>query len=414
MGSETMAAYSYKVADKTGKIIKGTLTAEDEKSAAHILQNKGYLPIKIYQTESRPDSAEAKLAKWYAAVFQRISSKDVMVFTQDLAVLLGAGLPVDRALSIMIDAIEKDRFKAVIGDILKSVKAGTYLSDAMAKHPEAFSDFYVNMVRAGESGGVLEDILNRLGIFLETYQETREYVVSAMIYPAFLILICGVSLIVVLTFVIPKISVVFAGLGGALPLSTRILLTLSETMKKLWWLIPVGIGAMYFIFIKYYQSPGGRLKVDRFKLRLPLVGELVTRIETARLTRTLGVLLKSGVPILQALNLVRAIISNRVISTTMKDIYERVKEGDRFSNSLENANILPTLGVQMILVGEESGRLDDMLIQVAQTYEKAVRETVKRLIGLLEPVMILLMGLVVGFIVISMLMGIFSVNEMPF
>ncbi|MCP4576674.1 MAG: type II secretion system inner membrane protein GspF [Deltaproteobacteria bacterium] len=409
-----MAAYSYKVADESGKVIKGTLTADDEKSAARILQNKGYLPIQIYPTESRSDSAEARLAKWYTAISQRISSKDVMVFTQDLAVLLGAGLPVDRALSILINAIEKDRFKAVIDDILKSVKAGAYLSDAMAKHPEAFSDFYINMVRAGEAGGVLEDILKRLGIFLETSQETKDYIVSAMIYPAFLALICGVSVIVLLAFVIPKFSVVFADMGSAIPLSTTILLSLSEMLKKGWWVIPIGIGAMFFIFMRYYKAPGGRLKVDRYTLRLPLVGELVTKIETARFTRTLGVLLKSGVPILQALELVRAIIGNRFISNTMKDIYERVKEGDRFSHSLEDISILPTLGVQMILVGEESGRLDDMLIQVAQTYEKAVKETIKRLIGLLEPMMILLMGLTVGFIVISMLMGIFSMNEIPF
>ncbi len=197
-------------------------------------------------------------------------------------------------------------------------------------------------------------------------------------------------------------------------MSTKLLLALSEGLKKGWWIIPTGIGAVLFIFMRYYRTPNGRLKVDRYTLRLPIVGELITKIETARFTRTLGVLLKSGVPILRALELVRAIISNRFISITMKDIYERVKEGDRFSHSLENANVLPTLGVQMILVGEESGRLDDMLIQVAQTYEKSVRETIKRLIGLLEPVMILLMALMVGFIVISMLLGIFSMNEIPF
>jgi len=409
-----MTAYSYKVADESGKIIKGTLTAEDEKSAVRILQNEGYIPIQIYLTESMSASAEARLAKWFTAISQRISSKDVMVFTQDLAVLLEAGLPVDRALSILIDAIEKDRFKSIVGDILQSVKAGTYLSDAMDKHPKAFSDFYVNMVRAGETGGVLDDILKRLGIFLETSQEIKEYIVSAMIYPAFLALICGVSVIVLLTFVIPKFSVVFADLGGAVPMPTRILLGISEGLKKGWWVIPIGIGVVYFSFIRYYKNPNGRLKVDRYKLRLPLVGELVTKVETARFARTFGVLLKSGVPILQAIELVRAIIRNRAISNAMKDIYERVKEGDRFSHSLENAGILPTLGVQMIRVGEESGRLDDMLIQVAQTYEKAVRETIKRLIGLLEPMMILLMGLIVGFIVISMLLGIFSVNEMPF
>ena len=409
-----MAAYAYKVADASGKITKGTLNAEDERSAVRKLQNQGYIPIRIQLSDGGSDFAKTKLTKKLVSPFNRISSKDVMVFTMDLAVLLEAGLPVDRALSILIDLIEKERLRAVIEEILKSVQGGAYLSDAMTKYPEAFSTFYVNMVKAGEIGGVLEDTLKRLGLFLEASQELKGYIVSSMIYPAFLVMVGGLSLVVLLAFVIPKFSVIFSDLGAALPLSTKLLLNLSTGLKNWWWLVPFIMGACWILWDRYSRTYGGRIRIDRTKLRLPIIGKLITKIETARFARTLGVLLRSGVQILQALELVRDIIGNSVIAGAMKSVHARVKEGDRLSKSLEDAGILPSLGIQMIMVGEESGRLAEMLLQVATNYEKETRETIKQLISLLEPVMILFMGLVVGFIVIAMLMGVFSMNEIPF
>jgi general secretion pathway protein F len=409
-----MAAYSYKATDTSGKIIKGTLKAEDEPSAVRVLQNQGYIPIRIHLMEGDPETHETRLTKWSASLFHRVSSKDVMVFTQDLAVLLQAGLPLDRALSILIDVAEKERFREMIRDVLKSVQGGAYLSDSLARHPEAFSDFYVNMVRAGEIGGVLADVLKRLGLSLESSQELKDFIVSAMIYPMFLVLVGGASLVVLLTFVIPKFSMIFSDMGTALPFSTKVLLTLSTGLKEWWWLIPIVIVAAWTLYSRYSRSPSGRYRMDQFKLRMPMMGDLITKIETARFARTLGVLLKSGVSILQALELVGAIIANKVIAGAVKDVHIRVKEGDRLSASLADVNILPSLGMQMIVVGEESGRLEDMLLQVAGSYEKSVRESVKRLTSLLEPAMILFMGLVVGFVVVSMLMGIFSMNDIPF
>jgi type II secretion system protein F len=409
-----MAAYSYRVTDTSGKIIKGSLEAEDEPSAVRKLQNQGYIPIRIHLMEGSLDATETKLTKWLTSFFHRVSSKDVMVFTQDLGVLLKAGLPLDRALSILIDVAEKDRFRAIIRDVLKSVQGGAYLSDSMTKHPEAFSDFYINMVKAGEIGGVLPAVLERLSLSLESSQELKDFMISAMIYPTFLVFVGGASLVVLMTFVIPKFSMIFSDMGTALPFSTKILLTLSSGLKEWWWLIPIVIAAAWFLYYRYSGSPIGRYRLDQLKLRLPMVGKLIMRIETARFARTLGVLLKSGVSILQSLELVRAIIANTVMSGAMKDVHARVKEGDRLSKSLEDADILPSMGLQMIIVGEESGRLEDMLIQVAGSYERSVRESVKRLTALLEPVMILIMGLVVGFVVISMLLGIFSVNDIPF
>ncbi len=409
-----MTAFSYRVADRSGKIIKGTIKAEDETGAVHLLQNQGYIPIRIHLMEEDSGTVDTKLTKWLASLFCRVSSKDVMVFTQDLAVLLKAGLPLDRALTVLIDVTERDRLKTIIHDVFKSVQGGAYLSDSMIKHPEAFSGFYINMVKAGEIGGVLPEVLERLSLSLESSQELKDFIISAMIYPAFLVLVGGASLIVLLTFVIPKFAMIFSDAGTALPFSTKVLLTLSTGLKGWWWLIPIVIAVVWFLFTRYSRTPKGRYHLDRLKLRLPMMGELITRIETARFARTLGVLLKSGVSILQSLELVHAIIKNAVMAGAMKDVQAKVKEGDRLSKSLADAGILPSLGLQMIIVGEESGKLEDMLLQVAGSYEKSVRENVKRLTALLEPVMILIMGLVVGFVVISMLMGIFSMNDIPF
>jgi len=409
---KTMSVYSYKAADTSGKIVRGSLEASDEKEAAGRLQEMGHIPINIRQSgkSSGKLGADVNILSFFA----RISNKDVTQFTRDLSALLEAGLPVDRALSILTNITEKKKFREIVRDILRSVEGGSYLSDAMAKYPDAFSDFYVNMVRAGEAGGVLEAVLERLGLFLESTQELRDYVKSALVYPVFLVFAGGISVIILMTFVIPKFSLIFSDLGQTIPLSTRILLDLSEWLRSYWWTLLGSAAVLYFVLLHYIGTPGGRLKADRCKLAFPFVGGLVRKIEVARFARTFGTLIRSGVPILQALDLVRDIIGNRVIAETMEKVRERVKEGERLSAPLEDTGIFPSLAVQMITVGEESGKLDEMLLRVAENYEKIIRNMIKRAISLLEPVMILVMGLVVGFIVISMLMAIFSMNDMPF
>lgn len=411
-----MPLYSYKATDNIGKIIKGSLEAADESGAAGRLQDMGYIPINIRQTGKGRETSGSILKDDLNtfSLFARVSTKDVMLFTQDLSALLKAGLPVDRALSILTEVTEKEKFRGVIRDILKAVQGGSYLSDAMGKYPDVFSEFYVNMIRAGEAGGVLESVLERLGVFLEGAQELRDYVKSALIYPVFLVFVGGISIIILMTFVIPKFSIIFEDMGHAIPLSTRILLGISDGLRSYWWIILAGLCAIYILIRQYSKTFTGRLKLDRFKMKLPIAGEMVKRIEIARFARTLGTLIKSGVPILQALDLVKDIISNKVIAGSMGEIHDRVKKGERLSKPLGDIGIFPSLAVQMITVGEESGRLDEMLLRVAENYEKVVRNMVKRFISLLEPLMILVMGLVVGFIVISMLLAIFSMNEMPF
>jgi len=409
-----MAVYAYKAADDQGKTTRGSMEAADEAAVVAGLQAKGYLPIRIQLAEaSPPGRALGRLlqgTRWGAPV----TGRDLTGFTRDLATLFGAGLPIDRALHILIDATENPRFKPVIQSMLEDVQGGSYLSDAMVKYPRIFSKYYTNMIRAGEVGGVLEAVLGRLSVFLEESQDLRDYVRSAMIYPIFLVVVGGLSVLILLTFVIPKFAVIFADMGHALPLSTRLLLGFSTFLRDYAWAITLILIAAGFALSRWLRTPAGRYRTDRLKLRLPVWRDVVQAMETARFTRTLGTLIQSGVPILKALMLVRDVIANRVMADAVETIQDRVKEGDSMARPMASTGCFPPLAVQMVTVGEETGTLDRMLLKIADSYDKHLRSLIKRLINLMEPVMILVMGLVVGFVVISMLMAIFSINELPF
>lgn len=406
-----MTLFSYKAADAGGNVVRGTLEAEAEKEAVARLQAMNYIPIRVEPAGAATGRFHINLDVDLSALLQRINAGDILMFTQDLHVLLEAGLPVDKALSMMIQVSEKERFKDLVSDILKNVQGGNSLSDALTRHPRHFSRLYVNMVRAGEAGGVLPAVLNRLGQFLESAQELRDYIKSAMVYPLFLVFVGGISIVIMLTFVIPRFSVIFSDMGRTIPFSARMLLNISHGLRTWWWLILALTAAGVFLARGYLKTPAGRLKVDRYKLKAPIFGNVVRSVEVARFSRTLGTLIRSGVPILQALGLVRDIITNKVIAGMLQTVYERVKEGETLSRPLHQADIFPALAVQMIAVGEETGKLDQMLLRVADNYDRSVRNMIKRLVSLLEPVMILIMGLVVGFIVISMLLAVFSMND---
>ncbi len=405
-------SFVYKATNPTGKVVSGNLEASGTKEAVSMLQDMGYIPIRI-----SPAGGHGWLnvdLSQSLSLFQRVSTKDVVTFTEDLSTLLGAGLPVDRALTILIDVADNGKFKDIIGDILKTVQGGSYLSDALGKHPRVFSTFYVNMVRAGEAGSVLESVLDRLSIFLENSQDLRDYIKSSMVYPLFLVFVSALSIIVLLTFVVPQFSSIFSDMGQTVPATAQFLLGVSNMLKHYWFVILGGLGASCYFFMRYARTPSGRLKIDQYKMKLPVIADFVKKSEVARFTRALGTLTESGVPILQALKLVTDIVSNQVIARSMTNVYNRVKEGERLSKPLDDMGLFPPLAIQIITVGEETGKLDEMLLRVADNYEKVVRNMIRRFISLLEPAMILTTGLIVGFIVISMLLAIFSMNEMPF
>lgn len=385
-----------------GTIVEGVIDAADEKAAIERLKNTGVIPLKVA-------APKEGIKKRFTL---RSAKGDLLTFTTELSALLSSGVPLDRSLNILSGISESKEMKNIIQSILKSIREGSSFSDALQRHPEVFPKIYINMIRAGEAGGVLDVVLDKLNEFLESRKELKEHVFSAMIYPTILIVTGGISVIVLLTYVLPKFTVIFAELGGSLPLPTQILLAFSNNLKSYWWIVLSLFITGWFIFKHSIKSDTGRYKWDSFKLKL--MGDVIRKLETARFCRTLGTLLKSGVPLLQALNNAKDVINNQVIASVIDDVSKGAKEGKGIAFPLTNTNVFPPLALSMIKVGEETGQLDTMLLKVASTYEKSLKEAIKRFISLLEPVMILTMGLIIGFIVVSMLMAIFSVTALPF
>ncbi len=404
-----MAQYLYKAATLDGQTVEGFMDGRDEENIVQNLHQLGYIPIRIISTQEKRPSL--RLSSFLP---QRVGLKSLLTFTQELSTLISAGLPLDRSLSILGSLTENERLRETVKDVLKRIEGGNSLAEALGNHPRIFSKLYVNMVKAGESGGFLEVILSRLALYLQNTKEIKDYLISVMIYPLILTMVSGVSIAILATFVIPRFARIFSDMGQAIPLPTQMVLSLSHYIRNYWW---VGLGILVAIYLglrAYNQNEERRLRWDRFKLKWIAVGELIKKIEVARFSRTLGTLLQSGVSILPALNLVKEISQNRVISRSITHVHDRLREGKAISKSLEEAEVFPPLAVHMIGVGEETGRLDEMLIKIAETYEENVRNTVKRFVSLLEPLIIVVMGAVVGFIVISMLLAIFSINEIPF
>lgn len=385
-----------------GTIVEGVIDAADEKAAIERLKNTGVIPLNVA-------APKEGIKKRFTL---RSAKGDLLTFTTELSALLSSGVPLDRSLNILSGISESKEMKSIIQSILKSIREGSSFSDALQKHPEVFPKIYINMIRAGEAGGVLDVVLDKLNEFLESRKELKEHVFSAMIYPTILIVTGGVSIIVLLTYVLPKFTVLFAELGGSLPLPTQILLAFSNNLKSYWWIVLSLFITGWLIFKHSIKSGTGRYKWDSFKLKV--MGDVIRKLETARFCRTLGTLLKSGVPLLQALNNAKDVINNQVVASVIDDVSKGAKEGKGIAVPLTNTNVFPPLALSMIKVGEETGQLDTMLLKVASTYEKSLKEAIKRFISLLEPVMILTMGLIIGFIVISMLMAIFSITALPF
>ena len=396
-----MPIYSYRSSTMDGTIVEGAIEAPDEKSAIEKIKDKGVIPLKV--------TIPREGLKW--RLRRKSTTGDLLAFSSELSVLLGAGLPLDRSLNILSEISENRQMKGVVRSVVETIRGGGSFSEAIQQHPNVFPRFYVNMIRAGEAGGVLDIVLDKLNEFLEATKEMKDHVVSAMIYPAILIVTGGLSVIILLTFVLPKFSVIFAELGSSLPLPTQILLSVSNALQMTWWIILLILIALGMYFRSQLRTDRGRYRWDAFKLRL--MGDVIRKLETARFCRTLGTLLKSGVPLLQSLNNAKDVISNQAIALPIESVLKGAKEGKGISAPLTAANVFPPLALSMIRVGEETGQLDAMLLRVATAYEKSLKEAVKRFVSFLEPMVILIMGLVIGFIIVSMLMAIFSITDLP-
>ena len=405
-----MATYSYRASTMEGKIIESSMEAADEGNLTEKLREMGLLPINI-GTSGRESVLRRELEwPWKKG---KVSTKDVLIFTQELRTLTHAGFPLDRCLTIVSQLAENPAMTEIVRDVLKEVKTGKSFSEGLAKYPEVFPKVYISMVRAGEAGGALDEILGRLGSFIESKEELRASIVSSLIYPALLSAVGIFSIIVLTVFVVPRFVTIFSDMGVELPLPMMVLNWVSRIFSGYWWLIlALVLGGGYGVR-RYYESEEGRIKWDRKMLEIPVLGVVLRKVEVARFARTLGMLLRGGAPLLQSMTIVREIIGNQSIAKMIEPIRSGIKRGEGIAQPMRQSGVFPPLAMHLVEVGEESGRLDDMLMQVAETYDVEVRNGIKNLISFFEPAIILLMGLVIGVIVVSMLLAIFSINEVP-
>ena len=402
-----MPLYSYKAARPGGEVVEGELEAPDEATLIRQLQDEGLLPI-------RTRRADRGLRGLLRRRGPRIDAEQVLHFTRELATLLEAGLTLDRALAILADLADDPALKQVIEGVREKVQGGDSLSAALAAQGKVFSPLYLSMVRAGEAGGVLHQVLERLADYLERSHELRESIRSALIYPTILLVVAGLSVAGLLIFVVPRFSQMFEEMGQTLPLATRIVVATGDFLGHWWWALLAG-GLLLAAAVKArLERPEVRARWDARVLRWPLVGGLVARVETARLARTLATLLGNGLPLLQALDLAREVVGNQAIAAALAQVSEEMRRGRGLTEPLAEADVLPPLALQMIRVGEESGELETMLFKVADVFDQEVRAAVKRLLTLLEPVLIVGLGVLVAGIIVSILMAVLSANQLAF
>ena len=403
-----MAVFRYKAVNAHGAFSEGQLDVLDKRSAVSRLQGMGLIPVSIEEPAGQRSSRSKGIS------LQRVSRKDILFFTEELSTLIHAGLPLDRSLAIAAELASKSALRTVIHDVLNQIKAGKSLAESLAAHPRYFSRLYVNMIRAGEAGGVLDVILQRLVEFERSADELRSYLISALIYPVLLTGVGITSIGILLYFVIPKFASIFQEMGAAVPPATMVMLWVSQMTRSYWW---VGIGLIVGVVaaLRYWIStPWGRRTWDAIKLRVPILGTTVVKIEMARFARTLGTLLTSAVPLISGVRIVQDIANNKIIAEGISRIADGAKRGEGVSRPMRDAGVFPGLVIHLVEVGEETGRLDAMLLQVADVYEKDVKTSIKSLTSIFEPVIILVMGIIVGTVVLSMLMAIFSINEIGF
>lgn len=402
-----MPEFSYKAVKGSGQVVEGVLVAETQPALVAELRQKGFLPIRVSLKNGAIGSRFAFLRRG------RLSSADRLGFARQLATLVRAGIPLDRSLALSRDLAEKPALGEVIGRTLKELRGGKSLANSLADCGDFFPPLYVAMVRAGEASGTLPAVLDRLVEFEEFSDELKSYLVSALIYPALLVTVGGAAIALLLGWVVPRFAQVFEEAGRDLPLPTLILMKVSEVVRGYGWLGILLFGAGVWAWSRWVRTEPGRLRWDGWRLKAPLVGPVLLKLEVARFAKTMGTLLNQAVPIIAALRLTREVAGNRVIAGAIEPVMQGIKRGQGFATPLAEAGFFPPLAVQLATLGEQTGKLDTMLFQIAEIYDREVRTATKRLMALVEPAVILMMGLIVGGIVVSTLLAIVSMNEVP-
>ena len=399
------ATFEYRVRDRAGRIVEGKLDGDDETLVVRRLREMGYTPITVTKRESSRLQADIKIP----GLSDRVSLKDVAVFSRQFATMINSGLSLLRALAILSEQTENQALADIVGEVRLDVERGTALSTALARHPKAFNRLYISMVRSGEVGGSLDTVLMRLADTIENQVELRRKVKSAMTYPVVVFSLVIVIAAAMLLFIVPQFAGIYKELGGTLPLPTRILIALSDFVKS--WILGIIVvsGIAAWFLRRWARSPQGKPRWDAMKLRLPVFGLLVRKTALARFSRTLAALTRSGVGILEALDIVAETSGNEVIATALHDTQRAVKQGDTLARPLEHHEVFPPMVVQMIAVGEETGALDEMLDKIADFYDSEVEATVDALTSLIEPLLIVVMGVLVGGMIISLYLPMFRI-----
>jgi len=404
---KTMGSFSYKAISSQGKAVQGRVVADRIELASRELRLQGLTLLSL-----EPAGKGAVRADEDAPGPGSASSDDVLAMTRELAVLLRAGLPIDRALKVMIDMAVEIKVRDLLEELLSSIKAGKGLSQALLSYPEVFSNFYVNMVRSGEASGHLAEVLTRLADYLTNAKSVRSGVVSALVYPAILFTVAVLSIVGMLGFVVPQFETLFNDMGDALPVLTRIVISAGDGLIRYGWLLLLLLGMTVYVVRHWLRSEEGRAKFDESMVRLPFFGAIIFKYEVSRFSRTVGTLLGNGVSLLRALSIAVETVDNTHIRNSLKVLEPAVKRGQRMSVALEETGTFSPLVIQMIRVGEESGSLDQMMTELADVYDDEVQTGVKRSLTFLEPALILVMGGVIALVIIAILMGIMSVNDL--
>ncbi|AEI65948.1 type II secretion system inner membrane protein GspF [Corallococcus macrosporus] len=415
-----MPVFEYRGLNSAGKQIKGLLEADSPKTLRSKLRADGiFLTDVLAQAEgSRAAVAKGSNAALVARDIDlrklgrgRVNTDDVAIFTRQLSTLLGAGVTLVESLSALVDQVEKERFKRALSDIKQRVNEGSSLADAMGQHPKIFPSIYVNMVRAGEASGALDAVLTRLADFTENQARLQQKILSTMLYPAIMMVVGGGILVALMVFVVPKVTKIFETMKATLPLSTRFLIASSNFFQSWWFILLPAMALAGVLFVRWTKSPSGKPKWDRFTLKAPVVGNLVRLLSISRFARTLSTLLKSGVPLLAAMDIVKAIMTNTVLAEVIEKARDSIREGESIANPLKRSGEFPPLVYHMVAIGERSGQLEEMLTSVADNYETQVNVRISALTSLLEPLLIVVMGAVIAFVALSILMPILQVNS---
>jgi type IV pilus assembly protein PilC len=390
-----MPAFTYTARDQKGELKSATLEATNREDAISQLKKQRLNVVKIDEQTKKKKAGKVKM-------------RDIVIFTRMFSTMINSGLPLVQAMGILAEQSENPALREVTKQVVFDVESGNTVADALKKHPNAFSDLYVNMVAAGEAGGILDTILMRLAVFMEKNDQLVRKVKGAMIYPGVIMTVAGGAIIVLLVFVIPTFQKMFAEAGIALPLPTRIVIQLSKLLQAYWWAVGIGAFFGFTALKKYYATSGGKLVIDRMMLKMPVLGDVLRKSAVSRFTRTLGTLIGSGVSILDGLEITAKTSGNRVIQDAIMESRASIAGGETISAPLKKSGVFPPMVVSMINVGEQTGGLDEMLGKIADFYDEEVDAAVSGLLALMEPVMIVFLGVVVGGMVIAMYLPIFD------